>query len=141
MTRTHKDDVQRDPRQTHRRWSPGPIASAELDGLSYIKQVDGILLDFAKDFHKVPHKRLTCKLRYYDISGPILHWITAFMTNRTQRVFLDGSSSDAVPVSSGVPQGTVLGPFFSYFILMIFPYQHLTLPLDFLLTTVYCIEQ
>ena len=74
------------------------------------KQVDGILLDFVKAFDKVPHKRLTCKLRYYGISAPIFHWITAFLTNRTQRVFLDGSSFDAVPISSGVRQGTVLGP-------------------------------
>ncbi len=47
------------------------------------------------------------------ISGPILHWITAFLTNRTQRVLLDGSSSETVPVSSGVPQGTVLYPLLS----------------------------
>ncbi len=40
----------------------------------------------------------------------ILHWLTAFLTDRTQRALLDGSSSDTVPVSSGVPQGTVLGP-------------------------------
>ncbi len=77
----------------------------------YIKQVDAIVLDFAKVFDKVPHKRLTLKLKYYDISGPILHWLTAFLTDRTQRVLLDGSSSDTVPVTSGVPQGTVLGPF------------------------------
>ena len=75
-----------------------------------IKQVDTIVLDFAKAFDKVPHKRLTLKLRYYGISGPLLHWITVFLTNRTQRVLLDGSSSDTIPVSSGVPQGTVLGP-------------------------------
>ncbi len=70
-----------------------------------------IVLDFAKAFDKVPHKRLTLKLKYYGISGPILHWITAFLTKRTQRV-LDGSSSDTVPVSSGGPQGTVLDPLF-----------------------------
>ncbi len=74
-----------------------------------IRQVDAIVLDFAKAFDKVPHKRLTLKLKYYGISGPILHWLTAFLTNRTQRVLLDGSSSDTVPVSSDVPQGTVLG--------------------------------
>ncbi len=56
----------------------------------------------------VPHKRLTLKLKYYGISGPILHWLTAFLTDRTQRILLDGSSSDTV--SFGVPQGTVLGP-------------------------------
>ncbi|XP_069994159.1 uncharacterized protein [Penaeus vannamei] len=44
------------------------------------KQVDAILLDFAKAFDKVPHKRLTLKLRHYRITGPILHWITAFLT-------------------------------------------------------------
>ncbi len=75
-----------------------------------IKQVDSVVLNFAKAFDKVPHKRLTLKVKYYGITGPILHWLTAFLTNRTQRVFLDGSSSDTVPVSSGVPQGTVLGP-------------------------------
>ncbi len=74
------------------------------------KQVDAVVLDFAKAFDKVPYKRLTLKLKYYGISGPILHWLTAFLTNRTQRVLLDGSSSDTASVSSGVPQGTVLGP-------------------------------
>ncbi len=74
-----------------------------------VKQIDAIVLDFAKAFNKGPHKRLTLKLKYYGISGPILHWLTAFLTDRTQRVLLDGSSSDTVPVSSGVPQGTDLG--------------------------------
>ena len=74
------------------------------------KQVDAILLDFAKAFDKVPHRRLKLKLRYYGLTGQTLHWITAFLTNRTQRVLLDGACSDYAPVSSGVPQGTVLGP-------------------------------
>ncbi len=75
-----------------------------------IKHVDAIVLNFAKAFDKVPQKRLTLNLKYYDISVPILHSVAAFLTDITQRVFLDGSSSDTVPVSSGVPQGTVLGP-------------------------------
>ncbi len=75
-----------------------------------IRQVDAIVLDFAKAFDRVPHKRLTLKLKYYGISGPILHWLTAFLTDRTHHVLLDGSSSDTVPVSSGAPQGTVLCP-------------------------------
>ncbi len=74
-----------------------------------IKQVDAIVLDFAKAFDKVPHRRLTLKLKYYGISEPILHWLTAFLTDRTERVLLDRSSSDTVSVSSFVPQGTVLG--------------------------------
>ena len=83
---------------------------ARLLNIPDIKQVDAILLDFAKAFDKVPHRRLTHKLQHYGITGPTLHWITAFLTHRTQRVLLDGSSSDSVTVSSGVPQGTVLGP-------------------------------
>ena len=83
---------------------------ARLLDIPDIKQVDAILLDFAKAFDKVPHRRLTHKLQHYGITGPTLHWITAFLTHRTQRVLLDGSSSDSVTVSSGVPQGTVLGP-------------------------------
>ncbi len=83
--------------------------SGQLDQRD-IKQVDAIVLDFAKAFNKVLHKRLTLKLKHYGTSGPILHWLTAFLTDRTQRVLLDVSSSDTVPVSSGVHQGTVLGP-------------------------------
>ncbi len=74
------------------------------------KQVDAVVLDFAEAFDEVRHKRQTLKLKYYGISGPILHWLTAFLTDRTQRVLLDGSSADTVTVSSGVPQGTVFGP-------------------------------
>ena len=75
-----------------------------------VQKVDAVVLDFAKAFDKVPHKRLAIKLKFYGITGPILDWITAFLSNRTQRVLLDGSSSNPVPVTSGVPQGTVLGP-------------------------------
>jgi hypothetical protein len=50
------------------------------------------------------------KLNYYGISGPILHWISVFLTNRTQTVVIDGKSSPTVLVTSGVPQGTVLNP-------------------------------
>ena len=81
-----------------------------LHALDQRKQVDIILLDFAKAFDTVPHQRLLKKLQYYGIRNNILNWIRTWLTDRTQRVFLNGESSTSVKVSSGVPQGTVLGP-------------------------------
>ena len=74
------------------------------------KQTDLIIMDFAKVFDKVPHRRLLHKLEYYGIRGSTHKWINSRLSGRTQQVVLDGQASDSVPVLSGVPQGTVLGP-------------------------------
>ena len=74
------------------------------------KQTDLIIMDFAKAFDKVPHRRLIYKLEYYGIRNDILRWINAWLAGRTQKVVLDSVCSDPAPVLSGVPQGSVLGP-------------------------------
>ena len=72
--------------------------------------LDAIYCDFMKAFDKVPHKRLIYKLDKYGIKGNILGWIHSFLNGRTQKVNINGSFSTAAPVSSGIPQGSVLGP-------------------------------
>ena len=74
------------------------------------KQTDLIIMDFAKAFDKVPHRRLLHKLDFYGIRGSTHKWINSWLSGRTQKVVLDGQASDPVPVLSGVPQGSVLGP-------------------------------
>ena len=74
------------------------------------KQTDVIIMDFAKAFDKVPHRRLLYKLDYNGIRGSTHKWITSWLSGRFQKVVLDGQASDPVPVLSGVPQASVLGP-------------------------------
>ena len=72
--------------------------------------VDEIYLDFAKAFDKVPHQRLLFKLKKLGINDTLLTWIESFLSSRRQSVKVRNSLSDPTLVTSGVPQGSVLGP-------------------------------
>ena len=72
--------------------------------------IDVIYTDFSKAFDKVPHKLLILKLKAFGISENIISWIEAWLRCRKQRVVLGENASEWCNVTSGVPQGSVLGP-------------------------------
>ena len=74
------------------------------------KIVDLIFFDYSKAFDVVCHVILLQKLLELGIDGNILNWISSFLTNRTMQVKVANSFSRSARVTSGVPQGSVLGP-------------------------------
>jgi hypothetical protein len=64
----------------------------------------------SRAFDRVWHKGLIYKLKCLGIHGNVLSWFTSYLSNRSQRVVLNGTSSQSLPVQAGVPQGSILGP-------------------------------
>ena len=72
--------------------------------------VDMFYLDFSKSFDLVPHRRLLVKLQGLGIQGKVARWVEEWLSDRKQRVVLNGEVSDWGDILSGVVQGSVLGP-------------------------------
>jgi hypothetical protein len=73
-------------------------------------QVDTVYLDMSKAFDKVSHPKLLKRLRDLGIGGRLLNWFESYLHNRLQKVTALGVSSQTLQVTSGVPQGSILGP-------------------------------
>ena len=81
-----------------------------VSGLYFLLTHIHYLFRFQKSFDKVPHQRLLLKLKADGIGDSIIDWIEQWLTERRQRVVVDGEVSNLKSVLSGVPQGSVLGP-------------------------------
>lgn len=81
-----------------------------MEALEQKLQVDSVYTDFTKAFDQVNHDLLIAKLHSFGIDGCVLGWINSYLKNRTQYVKYVGSISSSINVSSGVPQGSHLGP-------------------------------
>lgn len=73
-------------------------------------QVDSIYTDFSKAFDRLNHSKLLCKLDKFGISDGLLQFLESYLTNRVQFVSYNGYKSVEYQATSGVPQGSILGP-------------------------------
>ncbi len=72
--------------------------------------VDVIYLDFAKAFDSVNHRFHLTKMKSFGLGDVVVRWIEAYLSGRVSRVHIGGEHSGAIPMHSGVPQGSVIGP-------------------------------
>ena len=80
------------------------------DSLDKGDKIDAIIVDFSKAFDLVPHGRLIAKITNSGVDSRVTAWIREFLSGRSQRVRVDEKISEEARVTSGVPQGSVLGP-------------------------------
>ena len=98
------------------------------------KQTDIIYLDMSKAFDRVRHDVRLDKLQNINIRGSLHSWFSSNLSGRKQRVTVPGGISSSLPVTLGVPQGSILGPvYYSFSTLMIYMILSPLLPFPVLL--------
>ena len=74
------------------------------------KEIRAVFCDISKAFDRVWHEGLLYKLRCMGCSSRVVQWFESYLSQRRQRVVINGQSSDWVHILAGVPQGSILGP-------------------------------